>query len=154
MGLTANHEGTRAQGYFDGGWFTAVSDSYSLLQKTRQKPPIFLCPLWPLHGVLHDGRTILEVYPDSGIAAVVICGTGWQPRAILPGPSASARWPARNEGKEPQRDSANMVFGGYNKRVEHPRTEYDWLTRDEEIGSPLPHPSCGFTATTGLLRTC
>ena len=46
-----------------------------------------------------------------------------------------------------------MVFGGYNKRVEHPRTEYDWLTRDEEIvDAYIAHPSCGFTATTGLLR--
>ena len=36
-GGTVGDEGT--QGYFDGGWFTAVSDSYSLLQKT--KAPIF-----------------------------------------------------------------------------------------------------------------
>ena len=46
-----------------------------------------------------------------------------------------------------------MIFGGYNARVEHPRTDYDWLTRDEKIVDDyVANPLCGFTASEGLLR--
>ena len=47
----------------------------------------------------------------------------------------------------------NMIFGSYNKKVEHPRTPFDWLTRDKEIvDAYAAHPLCGFTASCGLLR--
>ena len=46
-----------------------------------------------------------------------------------------------------------LVFGGYNRKVEHPRMEFDWLTRDARIvDAYIAHPMCGFTETTGLLR--
>ena len=46
-----------------------------------------------------------------------------------------------------------MIFGSYNKKVEHPRTTYDWLTRDSRIvDAYMAHPLCGFTASAGLLR--
>ena len=47
----------------------------------------------------------------------------------------------------------NMVFAGYNAHVEHPRTAFDWLSRDKKcVDDYIAHPSCGFTASTGLLR--
>ena len=37
--------------------------------------------------------------------------------------------------------------------MEHPRTSYDWLTRDNKIVDDyVAHPLCGFTASAGLLR--
>ena len=103
------------QGYFDGGWFTAVSDSYSLLQKTKAENPDIPYVLFGHSMGSFMTRTILEAYPGSGIAAVVICGTGWQPRAILPG--ASRHLPDGLQEKVGQRDPSetlqNMVFGGY-----------------------------------------
>ena len=46
-----------------------------------------------------------------------------------------------------------LVFGSYNKKVEHPRTPYDWLTRDDRIvDAYIAHPLCGFTPTAGLMR--
>ena len=45
------------------------------------------------------------------------------------------------------------MFGSYNNRVEHPRTPYDWLTRDaKQVDAYIAHPMCGFTASAGLLR--
>ena len=151
-GQTVGTEGT--QGYFEGGWFTAVSDSYALLRKTKAEYPQIPYVLFGHSMGSFMARTILEVYPDSGIAAAVICGTGWQPRAILPGAIGICQLACRRVGeKNPSATLQNMVFGGYNKRVEHPRTEFDWLTRDaKEVDAYIAHPSCGFTATTGLLR--
>lgn len=151
-GQTVGAEGT--QGYFEGGWFTAVSDSYALLRKTKAEYPQIPYVLFGHSMGSFMARTILEVYPDSGIAAAVICGTGWQPRAILPGAIGICQLACKKVGEKNTSDTLqNMVFGGYNKRVEHPRTEFDWLTRDARVvDAYIAHPSCGFTATTGLLR--
>ena len=142
------------QGYFEGGWFTAVSDSYSLLRKTKDEYPGIPYILFGHSMGSFMTRTILQVYPDSGITAAVICGTGWQPRAMLPAAIGICAMACKKAGeKNPSETLQNMVFGGYNKRVEHPRTEYDWLTRDaKEVDAYIAHPSCGFMATTGLLR--
>ena len=151
-GQTVGTEGT--QGYFEGGWFTAVSDSYALLRKTKAEYPQIPYVLFGHSMGSFMARTILEVYPDSGIAAAVICGTGWQPRAILPGAIGICQLACKKVGeKNPSDTLQNMVFGGYNKRVEHSRTAFDWLTRDAKVvDAYIAHPSCGFTATTGLLR--
>ena len=151
-GQSVGTEGT--QGYFDGGWFTAVSDSYGLLQRTKKEYPEIPYILFGHSMGSFMARTILEVYPDSGIAAAVICGTGWQPRAMLPAAIGICEMACKKVGeKNTSQKLQDLVFGGYNKRVEHPRTEYDWLTRDEkEVDAYIAHPSCGFTATTGLLR--
>ena len=151
-GQTVGTEGT--QGYFEGGWFTAVSDSYALLRKTKAEYPQIPYVLFGHSMGSFMARTILEVYPDSGIAAAVICGTGWQPRAILPGAIGICQLACKKVGeKNPSDTLQNMVFGGYNKRVEHPRTKFDWLTRDARVvDAYIAHPSCGFTASTGLLR--
>lgn len=151
-GQTVGAEGT--QGYFDGGWFTAVSDSYALLRRTKAEYPELPYVLFGHSMGSFMARTILEVYPDSGISAAVICGTGWQPRAILPGAIGICQMACKKVGERNSSEKLqNMVFGGYNKRVEHPRTAFDWLTRDaKEVDAYIAHPSCGFTATTGLLR--
>ena len=151
-GQTVGTEGT--QGYFEGGWFTAVSDSYALLRKTKAEYPQIPYVLFGHSMGSFMARTILEVYPDSGIAAAVICGTGWQPRAILPGAIGICQLACKKVGeKNPSDTLQNMVFGGYNKRVEHSRTAFDWLTRDAKVvDAYIAHPSCGFTASTGLLR--
>ena len=151
-GQSVGEKGT--QGYFDGGWFTAVSDSYSLLRKTKEEYPGIPYILFGHSMGSFMTRTILQVYPDSGITAAVICGTGWQPLAMLPAAIGICAMACKKVGeKNPSETLQNMVFGGYNKRVEHPRTEYDWLTRDaKEVDAYIAHPSCGFMATTGLLR--
>ena len=60
----------------------------------------------------------------------------------------------RRDGEQnPSPKLQNMVFGSYNRKVEHPRTPYDWISRDkEQVDFYVEHPMCGFTATAGLLR--
>lgn len=99
-------------------------------------------------------RSILIRYPDSGIAAAVICGTGWMPDGVVSAGRTVCGLVCKRIGeRNPSKALQGMVFGSYNKRVEHPRTAYDWLSRDARIvDAYIAHPHCGFTASSGLLR--
>ena len=151
-GQSINAEGI--QGYFHGGWFTAVEDSMQLLRQTRAQFPEVPYILFGHSMGSFMARTILCRYPDCGLTGAVICGTGWQPVAGLPAVIKVVEAVCRKAGEtNPNEKLQNLVFGSYNKRVEHPRTPFDWLTRDAKtVDAYISHPLCGFTATAGLLR--
>lgn len=142
------------QGYFHGGWFTAVADSYELLSRTKAQYPNLPYILFGHSMGSFMARTILCKYPHSGISAAIICGTGWQPKTLLSIAVPVCRFVAQKVGEQnPSEPLQQFVFGSYNKRVEKPRTSFDWLTRDTRIVDEyIAHPLCGFTASAGLLR--
>ena len=154
MGHGQSINGGGIQGYFHGGWFTAVEDTYQLLTDTRRELPNVPYVLFGHSMGSFMARTILCKHPDSGITAAVICGTGWQSAALLPPVIQLTEKVCEKIGEtNPSEKLQNLVFGSYNKRVEHPRTDFDWLTRDAKIvDAYVSHPLCGFTASAGLLR--
>ena len=154
MGHGQSINGEGIQGYFHGGWFTAVQDTYQLLQDTKAEFPELPYVLFGHSMGSFMARTILCKYPDSGISAAVICGSAWQPAFALPALIKVIDGICKKNGETlPNETLQSMVFGGYNKKVEHPRTPYDWLTRDAKIvDAYVAHPLCGFTASAGLLR--
>ena len=154
MGHGESINGEGIQGYFHGGWFTAVEDSMQLLKDTRETFPNVPYILFGHSMGSFMARTILCQYPDCGLTGAVICGTGWQPVLGLPVVVKAVEAVCRNSGEtNPNEQLQNLVFGSYNKRVEHPRTPFDWLTRDAKIvDAYISHPLCGFTASAGLLR--
>lgn len=141
-------------GYFTGGWQTAVADSYHLLKMTKEEFPDLPYVLLGHSMGSFMARTILCKYPGSGICAAILSGTGWQNRAVLPVGYAVCAAACLKEGEtHPSQFLEKMIFGAYNQRVEHPRTKFDWLTRDNKIvDAYIAHPSCGFTASAGLMR--
>ncbi len=151
-GASVGVGGTR--GCFTGGWFSAVADTYRLLCDTRQEFPNIPYVLLGHSMGSFMVRTILEKYPQSGISAAVICGTGWQPRGVLAAGLGLCRAVCRAKGeKTPSPKLEKLVFGGYNKRVERPRTPFDWLNRnDRMVDEYMADPLCGFTPTAGLMR--
>lgn len=141
-------------GYFDGGWFKAVADTHRLLSYTRME-----CPDVPYILLGHSMgsfmvRTLLCKYPKCGISAAIISGTAWMHRGILNSGIAAATLIGKKNGFEtPSKALNDMMFGGYNKRVEHKRTACDWLTRDPHIvDAYVADPLCGFTVTAGLAK--
>lgn len=154
MGHGKSIGATGTRGYFAGGWFAAVNDSVRLMEDTMAEFSNVPYVLFGHSMGSFMARTILTKYPDSGIAAVVICGTGWQPWRALPGAIRLMEDVCRQRGeRNPSEELQNLVFGTYNRKVEHPRTPYDWLTRDRKIvDAYIAHPLCGFTASAGLLR--
>lgn len=154
MGHGQSINGGGIQGYFHGGWFAAVEDSYQLLADTRRAFPHIPYILFGHSMGSFMARTILCRHPDSGITAAVICGTGWQPAPMLAAAERITDAVCERIGETtPSEKLQNLVFGSYNRKVEHPRTAFDWLTRDRAIvDAYVAHPMCGFTASAGLLR--
>ncbi len=154
MGHGQSINGDGIQGYFHGGWFTAIEDTMQLMGNTQKEYPDVPYILFGHSMGSFMARTILCKYPDCGIRAAIICGTGWQPAFALPGLIKVVEAVCRKTGEtNPSEKLQNLVFGSYNKKVEHPRTPFDWLTRDAKIvDAYIAHPLCGFTASCGLLR--
>ncbi len=142
------------QGYFAGGWFRAVEDTHRLMKRTMAEYPGVPYILFGHSMGSFMARTILAKYPDCGICAAVICGTAWQPRRLLPAVKTLAEGFCRVCGERTPSDALQgMVFAGYNARVEHPRTDFDWVNRDSKmVDAYIADPLCGFTASCGLIR--
>lgn len=85
----------------------------------------------------------------SGIDGAIIMGTGMQPRAVVRTAKGLSWLLGKLQGdKHVSRLVDKLAFGGYNKRIDHPATGMDWLSRDaKEVRKYLEDPLCGFTFT-------
>ncbi len=144
-----------ALGHFTGGWHKAVADVHRLLCDTR-----LTCPNVPYILLGHSmgsfmTRSLLCKYPDCGVDAAIISGTAWMPGAVISAGLAAAKLAGKRQGADtPSKFLSGMMFGSYNNRVEHRRTEFDWLTRDQRIvDAYIADPMCGFTMTPSLAES-
>ena len=142
------------QGCFSGGWFAAVADTYALLKDTMNRYPGIPYILFGHSMGSFMVRTILQEYPDSGIAGCVICGTGWMPEVVLKAGRMISKLVCKKCGETKPNDTLQkLVFGGYNKKICEPRTNYDWLSCDQkQVDAYVADPLCGFDASAGLIR--
>ena len=143
-----------AQGHFAGGWFAAIEDSLELMKLTKERFGDVPYILFGHSMGSFMARTILARYPDCGLSGCVICGTGWQPEALLSVAIPLCRQICKRQGeKTPSSFLQKLMFGSYNKRVEHPRTASDWLSRDNTVVDAYEaDPKCGFIPAAGLVR--
>lgn len=154
MGHGQSVNGGGIRGYFHGGWFTAVEDTYQLLKDTRAEFPRLPYVLFGHSMGSFMTRTLLITHPDSGISAAVLCGTGWLPDPALPvAEKILEKVCSKRDTTGPSPLLQKLMFKGYNRKVEHPRTAYDWLTRDNQVvDAYIANPLCGFTVSAGLVR--
>ena len=149
-GQSVNPEGIA--GYFHGGWFSAVEDTYRLLQQTRAEYPDRPYILLGHSMGSFMARTILYRYPDCGLDAVILSGTCWQPAFAMPAIVKIMETACRVVGeKKPSQKLQKLVFGSYNVKIEHYRTPMDWVCRDSKVVDAHPMNQ-GFRPTAGLLR--
>lgn len=143
-----------ALGYFTGGWFKAVQDTYRLLRNTRMEYPDVPYILLGHSMGSFMARTLIAKYPGCGISGVILSGTGWIHMALVNTATAACTLVGKRNGfDKPNAMLDGMAFGSYNNRIEHRRTDHDWLTRDPKVvDTYLADPLCGFTPTAGLLR--
>lgn len=91
----------------------------------------------------------------TGIDGALILGTGMQSAGLL----LASKTVAAIEGAfRGQRHASRMMdkaaFGAYNRRIAEKRTDYDWLSRDEErVDAYIADPDCGFVFTVNGFKT-
>lgn len=85
----------------------------------------------------------------EGLAGAVIMGTGMESLVTVRLAKAAAEIQKAFCGdSHTSRLIDKMAFGGYNKRIDGPRTAFDWLSRDgERVERYIADPECGFVFT-------
>ena len=140
--------------YFKGGWMTVAKDSLGLTEILQKQYPSL-----PFAFLGHSMgsfllRTILCGFPQVKCDAAVIMGTGWQSAFHLRAFKVVSDRVCRKTGeKNPSPLLDKLVTGSYNDRVEHRRTEFDWLCRDPRVvDAYIADPFCGNPITAGMYR--
>jgi len=85
----------------------------------------------------------------KGLAGVVIMGTGMEPLMTVKAAQAVTAVQKLFFGdRHTSRLVDRLAFGAYNKKIEHPRTDFDWLSRDRSrVDQYIADPQCGFVFT-------
>lgn len=154
MGHGKSHD-SGADLYFTGGWETAVEDTYALQRMTREEYPDLPCFLFGHSMGSFMARTMLYRYPDANLRGAIICGTAWQPGAVLAAGRAVCAAECKRLGEKNQSKLVtNLMFGAYNKKFgKTPRTPNDWICSNTEVVDRYTaDPLCGGAPTLGLSR--
>lgn len=91
----------------------------------------------------------------TGIQGAVIVGTGMQSARLVYGAKAVAcMQKVFLGGRHVSSLLDRLAFGSYNKRIENPRTESDWISRNaENVDKYNADPLCGFVFTVNGFQT-
>lgn len=93
-------------------------------------------------------RRYTQKYSES-LAKVVLCGTTYSPGVM--GDIGKIIGKLASKQNTPQTESAllnKLAFGGFNKQFEDAKTDFDWLSSDEnEVKKYIEDPYCGFIPT-------
>lgn len=155
LGHGKSIEAPEQQGFFaeENGWDYVIKDE-EIFRKTLKA----MYPDVPMVVFGHSmgsfmARTHIIRYPD-GFDAAIISGTGNQGAALVFGGLTMGNLVVSLKGAHHCSTFLNnLAFGSYNKIYEAPKTEYDWLSRDEAVVQKyIDDPLCGFLPTCSLFR--
>lgn len=98
-------------------------------------------------------RSYLIRYPDD-CDAVILSGTGQQGGLLVFSGYAVASFLVKKNGPRGDGKVLNdMAFGSYNKKIPQQKTDFDWISRDEEqVKKYIDDPFCGFVCKCSLYR--
>lgn len=143
------------QGFFaeTDGWDHVVRDMDLLRDRMRRQYPDLPYIFFGHSMGSFLVRTYLIRYPDKYDAAI-ISGTGQQSAALVLGGYTIASFLTRRNGPRSEGETLNKIaFGAYCDKIDKPRTEFDWLSRDPEtVDKYIADPLCGFVPKVSLYR--
>ena len=135
------------------GWNYVVEDMKKLRELAKEQFPNLPYIFFGHSMGSFLTRTFLIRYPDLYDAAI-LSGTGHQSAALINGGYLAAELMTKLKGPRASGQALNdMAFGSYCKRIENPRTPFDWLSRDSEtVDRYIADPLCGFVCKTSRYR--
>lgn len=133
------------------GWDNIVMDQYELsllIKKENDDVPLFIFG----HSM---GSFITRDYisrQGTLLRGAVICGTGYTPGLILNLGIFLSKTEIKRYGPRHRSDLINkLAFSSNNKKFEPAKTEFDWLSRDdEEVNKYIQDDLCGGICTAGF----
>ena len=155
LGHGKSIESEEQTGFFayDNGWDYAVRDEEVLRLAMHENYPELPIIVFGHSMGSFMARTLLIRYPDAFNAAI-ISGTGNQGAALVNGGLFMGNLvTGLNGAHHYSKFLNNLAFGSYNKIYDNPKTEYDWLSRDEaNVQKYIDDPLCGFIPSCSLFR--
>ena len=155
LGHGKSIESEEQTGFFayDNGWDYVVRDEEVLRLAMHENYPELPIIVFGHSMGSFMARTLLIRYPDAFNAAI-ISGTGNQGAALVNGGLFMGNLVTGLKGAHHySKFLNNLAFGSYNKIYDNPKTEYDWLSRDEaNVQKYIDDPLCGFIPTCSLFR--
>lgn len=93
-------------------------------------------------------RNYLTKY-GTGIDGAIIAGTGWHSMFSMSAAQCLAKLIGLFKGqKHPSTFMEHVGFKKYSSRIENPKTDKDWICRDEQVVAEyIQNPMCNFTFT-------
>ena len=155
LGHGKSIESDEQTGFFayDNGWDYVVRDEEVLRLAMHENYPELPIIVFGHSMGSFMARTLLIRYPDAFNAAI-ISGTGNQGAALVNGGLIMDNLVTGLKGAHHYNKFLNnLAFGSYNKIYDNPKTEYDWLSRDEaNVQKYIDDPLCGFIPSCSLFR--
>ena len=155
LGHGKSIESEEQTGFFayDNGWDYVVRDEEVLRLAMHENYPELPIIVFGDSMGSFMARTLLIRYPDAFNAAI-ISGTGNQGAALVNGGLFMGNLVTGLKGAHHySKFLNNLAFGSYNKIYDNPKTEYDWLSRDEaNVQKYIDDPLCGFIPSCSLFR--
>ena len=141
-------ESAVVKGYFgkENGWYLNVQDQHALVEEARKIVDAPLILFGHSMGTL-VARSFLKRYEDE-ITKVVLTGTPSNNKAVgvAIGLCNMIKTFKGEEYRSPLLN--NLCFGAFNKAVKDPKTDYDWLSVNEEnVKKYIADEDCGYTFT-------
>ncbi|MCR5732579.1 MAG: lysophospholipase [Sphaerochaetaceae bacterium] len=93
-------------------------------------------------------RCVLIKHPEA-FSGAIIMGTGPALGFVGKiGKSIALRDANKYGSRMPDQKMNKLCFGSYNSKIKDPRTDFDWLSRDEkEVDKYIEDPLCGFVCS-------
>ena len=114
------------------GWWRVVDDLKTIHDTLKEKYPNVPFVFFGHSMGSFLARTYLIRYPDDCDAAI-ISGTAQQSPLMVAGGLLMAKLMVKKLGVRGDGQTLNdMAFGSYNKKIAEPKTDFDWLSRDEK----------------------
>ena len=92
----------------------------------------------------------IQRYPLH-VDKVVLCGSGAKNPAVPVGYLVAKIVTTKKNRDQKAKLLKNLMFGGFNKKIKNPRTEFDWLSVNQEnVDKYIADPLCGYGSTNGF----
>ncbi|HEU5138580.1 MAG TPA: alpha/beta hydrolase [Bacillales bacterium] len=140
-------------GYFadENGWELVVDDLHELTKIAKEEQPGVPVFLFGHSMGSFLSRRYIQKY-GTELAGVVLSGTGADQGVLSSVAIGIAKREIKKHGKKARSERlTRLSFGNYNKSFEPKRTDFDWLSRDENaVDQYIKDPFCGGMATAGF----